>query len=63
MIACGTCGDSSSIDIVRDGASPWERPAEQSGARWDVSCGGCGATWTLVDEADQGTDGRPVSTS
>ena len=49
MVACPTCGEGSSVQIVRDPTEPSETVGR--GARWALHCDSCGADWSLVDGA------------
>jgi uncharacterized Zn finger protein len=51
MVACPTCGEGSSVQIVRDAAQPWETGATDRRARWVMHCDSCGADWGMVDGA------------
>lgn len=49
MVACPTCREGSSVQIVRDPTEP--SGAASRGARWALHCDACGADWSMVDGA------------
>jgi hypothetical protein len=58
VITCPGCGHGDAVRIVPHADGTWSDGSEGSASRWDLSCEGCGARWTMVDRVHRRERGR-----